>query len=63
MKNADKIRSMTDEELCEFLENAIRRCYNCGAIGTVLEENVCGEECPMCEDVYNWLQKEAGEDK
>lgn len=50
--NADKIRSMTDEELGEFLYLATRCCneYDC-------------EKCPIgdenCPNMISWLQEES----
>ena len=56
MTNADKIRSMTNEELAEFLEND-RDCYRCilkckGHDGKPISRAAC-----MLK-VLDWLKKE-----
>ena len=56
MTNAEKIRSMTDEELMEFLRVTLGKCYDCGR-----DDNSCGLEFPICEDVRLWLRSEADE--
>lgn len=59
MKNSDLIRSMTDEELAEWLER-IRLCCS---------TDLCGRQCPFVEVCYSsaeapketldWLKQEA----
>jgi hypothetical protein len=55
--NGDKIRSMTDEQLAEFLHRIIRCCTN---------ESCQGNKCPLygacgqrIEQQKKWLKKEA----
>lgn len=57
--NADKIRSMTDEELAEFLDDLTDNCCRCA------EHQNCGNcqigldvKTGFC-DIKNWLQSEA----
>lgn len=55
MKNADKIRSMTDEELEEFLENIMGNCWNCG-------HSTLFAECDhICSNRKEWLQEETND--
>ena len=59
--NADRIRSMTDEELAEWIERIRMLCANDG----------CGRACPLYEICYSmaiepvetldWLKQEAKE--
>lgn len=60
MTNAEKIRSMTDEELIKFLicyqRTTLGKCYDCGC-----DDYSCGQEFPICEDVRLWLRSEAHE--
>ena len=51
--NADRIRSMTDEELAELLRNY--QCNTCDFIG------FCGETDKCKEEIFEWLQSESGE--
>jgi hypothetical protein len=61
--NADRIRSMTDDELAEWLER-IRLCCT---------TDLCGRSCPFAEVCYSnaeapkemldWLREKAGEDE
>ena len=55
--NGDRIRSMTDEQLAEFLHRIIRCCTN---------ESCQGNKCPLygacgqrIEQQKKWLKKEA----
>ena len=53
--NADKIRSMTDEEFAEWLDKVIYNCaenlFNC--------ENTPSNQCKDCKNCYlAWLQTE-----
>ena len=58
--NADRIRSMTDEELVVFLDEFSSRCINC-------VEDVKNQSCPIykegyyCrpQDIMGWLQQPA----
>jgi hypothetical protein len=54
--NADRIRSMTDEELAEFLRKTIWNegsdLFDCYEIG-------CDNVCWKCDMYLNWLQSEA----
>ena len=57
--NADRIRSMTDEELAEFLDDLTDNCCRCA------EHQNCGNcqigldaESGFC-DIKKWLQSEA----
>lgn len=53
--NADRIRSMNDEELAKFLINADCCIANAGKVDCSQSE-----ECGICEKVIrNWLQSEA----
>ena len=57
MTNAEKIRSMLDEELAEFLRKLSSNCYDCG------DMNGCG--CyygnDECGDFGDWLKSEVEE--
>ena len=58
--NADKIRSMTDEELVVFLDEFSSRCLDCA-------EDAKNQSCPiykeghycMPQDIIEWLQQPA----
>ena len=58
--NADKIRSMTDEELVVFLDEFSSRCLDCA-------EDAKNQSCPIykeghyCrpQDIIEWLQQPA----
>ena len=58
--NADKIRSMTDEELVVFLDEFSSRCINC-------VEDAKNQNCPIykegyyCrpQDIMGWLKQPA----
>lgn len=60
MNNADKIRSMTDEELVVFLDEFSSMCIEC-------TEDAKNQSCPIYKDGYycrpqdimKWLQKPA----
>lgn len=66
MTNGDWIRSMSDSELADFLENALDQeseewtamgCYNCAYYGTHHQP----EECVDCEwenGIFGWLKSE-----
>lgn len=61
--NADKIRSMTDEELAVFLDEFSGRCMDCEKLGP---DTGCpiykrGAFCLPC-DVMDWLKQPAKED-
>lgn len=61
--NADKIRSMTDEELAVFLDEFSGRCMDCEKLGP---DTGCpiykgGVFCLPC-DVMDWLKQPAEED-
>ena len=51
LTNADHIRSMTDEELAEFILNCVNREINICHIGECLEEETC-IDCTL-----RWLHK------
>ena len=53
MTNADRIRSMSDEELAEFLDENAEYCH----VGLCKD----GETCRIC--CLRWLQMPAEEDK
>lgn len=53
--NADRIRSMTDEELAEFFRPSI--CYQ---ISLGMKSKACNGWCKEC--VIEWLQQPAEED-
>ena len=60
--NADKIRSMTDEELAVFLDEFSGRCMDCEKLGP---DTGCpiykgGVFCLPC-DVMDWLKQPAKE--
>ena len=60
MNNADKIRSMTDEELVVFLDEFSSLCLNCA-------EDAQNKSCPIYKDGYycrpqdimGWLKQPA----
>ena len=55
MTNADKIRSMTDEELAEFIESINKVCL----AGTGEIDCSAYENCEACKIItLRWLQKE-----
>jgi predicted peroxiredoxin len=54
--NADKIRSMTDEELAEFLRKTI---WNEGSDLFDCYEMGCDNVCWKCDMYLKWLQSEA----
>lgn len=55
--NADKIRSMTDEELAEFFQNTTF-CDSC-----FIFKNGCGTEEYSCEQRWlDWLKQEEKDD-
>lgn len=56
MTNAEKIKSMTDEELSHYLPSA--DCYNC-PIQADINDCYCTSSCYEC--ALNWLKKEAEE--
>ena len=61
MTNADKIRSMTDKELAEWLCDTIDpECNGCPAYGLGM---VWNKRCGWCDDGYGimleWLRSEA----
>ena len=59
MTNADRIRSMTDEELAEFVENASdasTTCEYCIPI-SYKADGCCTGGCR--NGILNWLQEEA----
>lgn len=64
MTNADRIRSMTDEELADFLAQITDSCFRAGKWGD------CNLECPMwecCNDqesdnIEDWLKQEVSRD-
>ena len=60
MTNADKIRSMTDEELAEFIKNTRFDCeYNCVARDKFFnseEDEDCIEDCQGY--ILKWLKLE-----
>lgn len=63
LTNADKIRSMTDEELAVFLDEFSGRCVDCEELGP---DNDCpihrgGVFCQPC-DIMDWLKQPAKED-
>lgn len=61
--NADKIRSMTDEELAVFLDKFSSRCIDCVELGG-------NKNCPICKDhifceiydIMEWLKQQAGKE-
>lgn len=52
--NADRIRSMTDEELAKLLDNAIVSC------GGVMGGRNCMADCRKCW--LDWLRQEVDDD-
>ena len=54
--NADRIRSMTDEELAEFLRRTI---WNEGSDLFDCDDFACDNACWKCEMYLEWLQSEA----
>ena len=57
--NADRIRAMSDEELCDFIMDAPAiPCDN--KISAMMEENGCND-CQKC--IMDWLQHPAEEVK
>ena len=63
LTNADKIRSMTDEELAVFLDKFSSRCIDCVELGG-------NKNCPICKDhifceiydIMEWLKQQAGKE-
>lgn len=59
MRNADKIRAMTDEELAVFLSRGIEQCDYCQL---AVFEGACTET--LCDDaMMKWLQQPAEEER
>ena len=60
--NADRIRSMSDEELAEFIEKIRRTCIVDVLGGEMMCEIKADVECKICKmkmgSVLNWLQSE-----
>lgn len=54
--NADKIRSMSDEELAEFLRKTV---WEEGANLFDCSDYRCEHPCEECEAYFKWLQSEA----
>lgn len=54
--NADRIRSMTDEELAEFIRKTI---WNEGSELFDCSDLVCHNACWKCDMYLKWLQSEA----
>ena len=54
--NADRIRSMTDEELAEFLRRTV---WEEGANLFECAEYTCDYPCEVCKEYLKWLQSEA----
>lgn len=61
--NADKIRSMTDEELAVFLDEFSGRCMDCEKLGPYTGCPIYkrGVFCLPC-DVMDWLKQPAEEE-
>lgn len=53
MTNGDRIRKMTDEELCDFLDG-----FLCNEIDMCRSEDIDCRDCKM-----KWLKQEAKEDE
>lgn len=53
MTNADRIRSMTDEELAELLRDY--QCNTCDFLGFCEETDKCKEE------IFKWLKERASD--
>lgn len=60
MTNGDKIRSMTDEELAEFLDTATTCC----ADGDICDKCPLGTIKPQCNVITfeKWMKQEDDED-
>ena len=58
MTNADKIRAMTDEELCEFLHSVSRKCWDGTCLTGCPLRGGCGYDQHWMED---WLKQEVSE--
>ena len=56
MTNADRIRSMTDDELCEFIGFATQDAF---AYGAGLRDHMMIYPFGTHEDVMAWLRQEA----
>lgn len=59
MTNADKIRSMSDEELAEFLSD-FKDCAKDCLVGKGVKD--CSEICATSEALRMWLQQPTEED-
>jgi predicted hydrolase (HD superfamily) len=66
MTNGDKIRSMTDKELTEWLDKQYNQdredwtplgCYHCADYGTHHYPEDCGD-CEWLGGIMGWLQQE-----
>ena len=56
--NADRIRSMTNEELAEFITDINRHCL----AGITKIDCSRSKDCSACKDVVlDWLQKKVGD--
>ena len=55
--NADRIRSMTDEELAKFLSDEIFTIPECNRLDVVTR---CDEDCNKCW--HDWLKQECDSD-
>lgn len=66
MANADRIRSMSDEELVEFLDDLSCLCVECNEHdgekkNCPIYNKGCGRYCEP-KDFMNWLRQPAEED-
>lgn len=67
MTNGDKIRSMTNEDLAEFIAGIVGECELCPTYGCKLESGGCNitEDLKMWEVCWaiiaDWLEAEAEE--
>ena len=65
MTNAERIRSMTDDELTEFIDHITVSCYSCAqdkAYGMKVDERyphcVFGK-CTGKKEIADWLKEES----
>lgn len=56
LRNADRIRSMTDEELAEWLDNEFGKCEWCDVDSLLEGECEARDDCKLC--ILDWMRQE-----